>query len=142
MKITAKQIKDIAESLEAGMNVYINKKTLEIIDIPDLNDLYGDTDFWEEELEKIENNRKDYISISKLSSRDAFRIMEDFADEVDDRRLREDLIKILNRRSPFANFKAEIDGSDYREQWFDFRAEKYQEYVREQLEWEEIEFEG
>ncbi|GBD89199.1 hypothetical protein BMS3Abin03_03149 [bacterium BMS3Abin03] len=47
--------------------------------------------------------------------------------------MKENLFKILNRRSPFANFKAEIDESDYRERWFEFRDKKYEEYVREEL---------
>lgn len=58
---------------------------------------------------------------------------------MDDERLKEDLIKISNRKSPFANFKAEIESSAYREEWFSFRTKKYEEYVKEQLELEDFE---
>ena len=81
------------------------------------------------------------MTLEKPESRDAFRIMADFVDEVDDERLREDLVKILNRQSPFANYKAEIDESDYRQRWFDFRTKKHEEYVKEQLDRNGIEYE-
>jgi hypothetical protein len=141
MKINSTQIQDIIQSLLCGMNVYINKETLEIANIPDIDELYGDTELWEEDITRIESEWSDYALITKLESREAFRVMEGFVDVVDDSRLKEDLIKILNRRSPFANFKAEIDDSEYRQKWFDFRNIKYEEYVKEQLEIEDIEFE-
>jgi hypothetical protein len=51
-----------------------------------------------------------------MESWEAFQIMEDFIEE-----LTEDLITILNRKSPFANFKAEIESSSSQQKWFDFR---------------------
>ncbi|MEA1887374.1 MAG: UPF0158 family protein [Bacteroidota bacterium] len=141
MKLTAKQINEIAQELECGMAVYINKENLEIRTILDWDDMYGDTEIWEEELEKIEDEWSDYAVITKMESREAYRVMEDFVDEIDDERMQENLYKILSRKSPFANFKDEIETSDYREQWFDFRTRKYEEYVKEQLEVEGIEFE-
>jgi len=97
--------------------------------------------FWEEEIEKIENQWDDYFVIEKLESREGFKIMAAFTDEVEDERLREDLIKILNRKSPFANFKDEIDSSAYRQKWFKFRTQKHEEYVMDMLESEGIDFE-
>lgn len=140
MKITSKQINEIAQELEAGMKVYLNRKTLDFKTILDWDDL-TDTDFWDEELEKIENEWSDYIVLEKMDSRDGFQVMEYFIDEVKDQRLREYLIKILNRKSPFANFKAEIESSDYRQEWFDFRTHSYENYVREQLDIENIKHE-
>jgi hypothetical protein len=141
MKLTAKQINEIAQELEAGMKVYINRADLEIRTILDSDDMYGDTEFWDEELEKIENEWTDYIVLEKMASGEAFTIMEGFVEEVDNEKLQQDLIKILNRKSPFANFKAEVESSDYRQNWFNFRDQKYEEYVREQLEEENVEFE-
>ena len=54
MKITAKQINEIAQELEAGMKVYLNKETLEFRTILDWEDII-DNDPWEEELDKIYN---------------------------------------------------------------------------------------
>ncbi len=67
--------------------------------------------------------------------------MVDFVDQVDDKRLKEDLIKILNRKSPFANFKMEVESSNHRQKWFDFRTKSNEDYIREQLDLENIEYE-
>ena len=141
MKITSKLIHQIAEELESGMKIYLNRETLEIKSILDWDDSFSDNDFWKEEVEKIENEWSDYIVLTKMESHEAFKIMENFVDEVNDQRLQEDLIKILNRKSPFANFKDEVETSSYRQQWFDFRIRKYEDYVKELLEMEDFEIE-
>jgi hypothetical protein len=140
MKLTSKQINEIAQDLETGMKVYLNKETLEFEAVLDWDDM-TDPEPWDEIIERIENEWTDVVVFEKLKSRDGFQIMEDFVDEIDDQRLREDLIKILNRKSPFANFKDEIESSDYRQMWFDFRTKKHEEYVKRQLDDEKIEYE-
>ena len=140
MKLTSKQINEIAQNLETGMKVYLNKESLEFEAVVDWDDM-TDPIPWDEIVEKIENEWTDVMVFEKLNSRDGFQIMEDFVDEIDDQRLREDLIKILNRKSPFANFKDEIESSAYRQRWFDFRTMKHEEYVKRQLDDENIEYE-
>ena len=137
MKITSEKINEIAQELEAGMKVYLNRETLEIKPILDWEDI-SDNEIWEEEVEDIIKEWSSYLVISKMESREAFRVMEEFADSVDDEVFREGLIKILNRKSPFANFKAEVESSPYRQNWFDFRLKKYEEYVKEHLEIEDF----
>ncbi|MDP4274801.1 MAG: UPF0158 family protein [Bacteroidota bacterium] len=137
MKLTDKQINKMAQDLEAGMKIFINKETLEYRTILDLDDLM-DPEFLEEEMEKIENEWSNYAVIEKMNSSEAFKIMEDFVDEVKELKLKENLIKILNRKSPFANFKAEIESSNYREEWFAFRTKRQEDYVKEQLDMNEI----
>jgi hypothetical protein len=127
MKITAKQINEIAQQLEAGMKVFINRETLEYKSVLDWDEMV-DPEPWEEMTETIENEWPDAIILEKMDTREAFRVMEDFIDEI-----QEDLIKILSRRSPFANFKAEVDTSEYRELWFSFRTKKYEYYIRDRL---------
>jgi hypothetical protein len=140
MKITKQQINDISQSLEAGMKVFINCQTLEYRSVLDWDEMM-DPEFSEKEIEEIENEWTDYIIVQKMESFEAFKVMEDFCDDLEDEPLKEDLLKILNRKSHFANFKIEIDSSDYREKWFSFRQRKYEEYVMRRLESEEIEFE-
>ncbi|MDP4226835.1 MAG: UPF0158 family protein [Bacteroidota bacterium] len=137
MKLTDKQINKMAQDLEAGMKIFINKETLEYRTILDLDDLM-DPEFLEEEMEKIENEWSNYAVIEKMNSSEAFKIMEDFVDEVKELKIKENLIKILNRKSPFANFKAEIESSNYREEWFAFRTKRHEDYVKEQLDMNEI----
>ena len=140
MKLTSEHINSIAQELEAGMKVFINKETLEYNSIPDYDDM-ADYEFWNEEIEKIEREWADYIVITKLDSYSAFKIMEGFLDEIEDQNLKEDLARILYRKSPFANFKIVIESSKFRKAWFDYRTKRHEEYVREQLDYEKIEHE-
>jgi len=140
MKVTSKQINEIAQLLETGMKVYLNKDTLEFESVLNWDDM-TDPEPWDEIIRKIENEWRDVMIFEKFESRDSFQIMEDFVDEIDDLKLKEDLIKILTRKSPFANFKAEIETSAYRQKWFDFRTMKHEEYVKRQMADESIEYE-
>ncbi len=84
MKITKEHIAEIAEELEVGMIVYINRDTLEIRSILDWENAISDDPIWEEEYNRIEQEWNDYVTINKMESREAFQIMENFTNEVDD----------------------------------------------------------
>ena len=75
-----------------------------------------------------------YITIEPLESNESFKIMEKFVDQLDNSKLRKRLVYALNNRKPFANFKNIIDNSDIRQDWFDFKDEKLQEYVKSMIE--------
>jgi len=139
MKLTAKDINSIAQYLMGGLKVFINRETLEYKSVLDWDDL-NESEFWDDETKKIENEWSDYILISKMESHDAFRVMEDFFYEITDQHLKENIIKILNRKSPFANFKAEVESSSHRQKWFEFRTMKYEEYIKDQLDIDGIEY--
>lgn len=130
MKLSRKSIKEIAENLDCGMVCYINKKTLEIKSIIDPDDVYSEEEFWREDLDYIENNWESYVKVEKMSSKEAFQIMEDFANLVSNKDIRNKLIYALSRSKPFRNFKYEVDyNEDIRQQWFKFKAFKYEEWV-------------
>jgi hypothetical protein len=61
--------------------------------------------------------------------------MADFADQLDDKlKLKSDLIQSLNKKKPFREFNFVIHNSGkYRQQWFDFKTEKLQMWVKDQL---------
>jgi hypothetical protein len=60
--------------------------------------------------------------------------MADFSENVDDDKLRERLVKVLNKSKPFSNFKWQIDNSgDYQQAWFDFRKARFVDWVKEQI---------
>ena len=141
MRLTQNQITDMAQDLEAGMKIFINRKDLEIRTILDWDEMYGDTEIWDDEMDKIEHEWTDYVVIEKLESRDAFKIMARFIGEIDDRPLAEALSNVLERKSPFANFKAIVERSDYREKWFEFKNQSYANYVRDMLSLNDIEVE-
>jgi hypothetical protein len=97
---------------------------------------------WEAEEMKINEEWGDFIVVSKMESREAFRVMENFMHEVQDERLQKEVIRKLEGKRPFANFKAVIESSSVRENWFAFRSEAIQEFVKEQLKGENIEMEN
>jgi hypothetical protein len=139
-QLSKKQVYDISQELQCGMKVFVNTETLEYKSVMDMDDM-DDFGFWDEELEEIDNTWKKFFTIEKMSSIEGFQIMEKFVDELEEGYFRDNLIKILERKSPFANFKAEVESSKFREQWFEFRNAAYVGYVREELEMNGVAYE-
>lgn len=135
MNLTRNQIENIAEELESGMKVYLNIETMEIKTILDWDDNYlSSEDEWDDDLKEIENNFDKYIMFEKMDSRESYRVMENFVDLVEDTELKNKLDLGLSLSKPFRNFKDIIDSeSEYREKWFQFKKQKYIEYVIEQI---------
>ena len=127
------QIKEIAELLDCGERVFINRETGKILSHPDFDKNGYDTEFYEEILEELENNFTDYWEVEQLSSRDSFEIMENFTNQLEDaNQLKDKLYKALSNKKPFANFKFQIDNSGiYRQEWFDFKNEQLKKWVLE-----------
>lgn len=134
MKLTEQQIKSTAESLDAGMRCFYNLKTGEIEEMfreEDMDYVDDYEDLWREKLDQIEENLDDYIEFNPMDSRDAFKVMERFAESVNDYELQYRLRRALDRRGPFSNFKHVIDHSGpYRQMWFDFKMQAMIEYVK------------
>lgn len=135
------QIKDIAENLDCGLSCYWNRKTNEILFLPEelgylLDDDSDESDIgnqWlQEDFDRIKNNLEDIVLIEKSNSKYSFRIMEAFADQLPNKLdLKSKLFQALQRNKPFREFKFTIDNSDYREEWFAFKNIKLQEWVEE-----------
>ncbi|MBC8180115.1 hypothetical protein H8E88_03225 [candidate division KSB1 bacterium] len=135
VKLSEKQIKEIADLLDAGLKCYLNKRTYEIKEIIDF-DSHPDADpkNWQEIIDELDEHFEDYIEFNRMPSNKAFRVMEDFIDEVDDEKFKKRLYWILSKGHPFRNFKDEIDyNGDYREKWFAFKLQKYIEWVEDQI---------
>jgi hypothetical protein len=130
------QIREIADNLDAGMNCYYNLKSGEIKAIIDIDSWIGaDEESWEEDIREVEENYDDYIAFDRMNSNESFELMADFAESIDCLTLKVKLINALNKSKPFRNFKWVIDYSgEYRERWFDFKRNRYIEYVKEQIE--------
>ncbi len=132
-------IKELADSIDCGFVCFLHKETGEIESYMEDVDLFlEEEDPWEDVIDKVDNNREDYIKIEKMDSNQAFRVMERFADRVDSEKFREKLINALNRGKPFRNFKYQIDDSDYRQDWFDFKLQENMQWVKEQIEASEL----
>lgn len=97
---TTDNIKEIAEQLDCGFRAFIHKTTGQLLFVPDENNLTEiDLDPWDEELEQLENNFTDYYEIDKWTSREAFEIMSEFADQVSDNNLQSRLFDALRKKS-------------------------------------------
>lgn len=134
--LNEKQISEIADSLDAGMNCYFNIKSGVIKTIIDLDSWIGaDEEPWEKDIQEIEENYEEYIAFDRMNTNQSFELMADFADSLDNENIRRKLVTALNKSKPFRNFKWAIDNSgDYRNQWFEFNKNRYIEYVKEQIE--------
>ena len=129
------KIYDIAQYLGFGFVCYINIRTGEHLTIPNRYE-FGDTDAFDEDLSEIKKNSKRYLKIEPPMSGESFRIMEAFIYSLPDQAqgLKTRLIRALNNRKPFRNFKEVIDNSgQYREQWFAFKNQELIEFVKGHL---------
>ena len=135
INLTNEQIKEIASELDIGMNVYVNKVTKEIKSIINFDHhIYAEEELWEDEINEIEKNFDSYIQFEPMDSRQAFRVMEEFVETLDNSEIRKKLELGLSLSKPFRNFKDILENYlDYRDEWFAFKEKEYIEYVKEQL---------
>ena len=132
-----KLIHDIADNINAGFICFVNPDTLEMEMVS--KDLISDPeeyelttgDKWEDSFKH--DDWKKCITIEPPESGESFRIMEQFANEVDNQNLQNQLFYALSHAKPFANFKNIVENSSLREQWFEFKKLKLEAYVWEQL---------
>lgn len=118
-------IEEIADYLDSGLVCLYNKKTKDLMTMSE----------FEEHPDSDEINWDDIIEFQSMNSNEAFDVMADFVEQLNNSTLKENLIKILTKSKPFKNFKLHIDNSgEYRQQWFDFKRSKYIEYVKSQME--------
>jgi hypothetical protein len=135
-----KVIKPIAGAIDAGQVCYLNLDTHETEDLP-RELLYEDFDSEidagipkEEWIPFKHTNWESCMKFEPLESNESFRIMGDFAEQLKNKALQIKLIQALNNRKPFADFKRIIDDSgEFRQQWFEFKDNELQKYVRTQI---------
>jgi hypothetical protein len=135
LTFTKQQIKEIADQLDCGFRAFYHKQSGELIFVPNTEKHPNmDTEAWEDELDKLDENYLDYKQIEAMESSDSFNLMEDFAEEMSDARLQEKLFTALNRKHPFREFKFVIDNSgEYRNAWFEFKNKRNFEWVENQI---------
>ena len=72
MKITDKQIEEIAEELECGMICFYHRPTGTIESYPDSDDLFFEPEPWQDIIDKIENDAENYDRFEKMDSTEGF----------------------------------------------------------------------
>jgi hypothetical protein len=132
-------IKNIAQEIDMGMICYLNTDTMELDSVLGSSyDAYGSGDYddiYNQVYDKV-STWEHSICIEPLESWESFEIMERFIQEVipENDVLKDTLIRAISRRHPFSNFKFLIEGSSFRQDWFDFKQQQLEIYVRSLLE--------
>jgi hypothetical protein len=127
-------VNDIAQSLQAGLVCYLNLDMLETEEIPKgyLDDGWEDVE--EDETFETKHRQWEHVLIFEpMESHESFRIMENFTEQLNNGKVKNKLIDILNHRKPFAHFNSFIHNSKFREEWFAYKNAAYEEHVRETL---------
>ena len=131
---TKERIKEISEQLNCGFRAFYHKSSGELIFVPDTNKhLDMETDAWQDEQDKLDNNFLEYQEIEAMESRESFDVMVDFAETIPDQSLHNELTEALNSKKPFRAFKFTIDNSTERENWFAFKDKRNIEWTEDQL---------
>ena len=82
----------------------------------------------------MEKHKADFIKFDSLDSFESFKIMELFVEQLSDQHLKSELENILANKKPFQNFKHNIDHSDFRQNWFEFKQKELKKRVKNELE--------
>ena len=125
-------LNSIVQSLEAGYVCYLNTLTYQVIDIPEAlshHDEQEYLDVFQPDIDEVTKNESDYVRIEPPSSHEGFKIMEAFADQLQDAYFQRKLLEVLNERKPFQHFNRMIDDSKYRQDWVDCKAEQVEKLV-------------
>ncbi len=131
-----KIVPQIADSLNAGLVCFLNTDTLEVDDVPE--NLITDPDEYElmtggsiEDLDLKYLKWDNYIDIHPPGSNVSYGYMADFAEALPDCSFKQRVFHALEQKRPFANFKYLVENSDYRQDWFDYKQNRLEEYVLE-----------
>jgi hypothetical protein len=132
----------------SGMARYmLNKQTGEVRRISELDDEERDFEDDEDDNESGEAPESEFdsdpwIRIDPLDSSEAFKIMEDFLDELPDGEEHRTLVRALSWQKPFSNFRRALaEMPVIRQQWFAYHEQRMKEGAREWLEAQGIEAE-
>lgn len=131
-------VRGIAQELDMGMVCFLNPDTLEMESVPGPSyEPYGDGDFDEcrREICGRVDSWKKCVRVDPPETWESFEIMEDFIRECvpDNVSVGKRLRYAISGRKPFRNFKRAIDGSVYRQGWFDFKQSRLERMAADVL---------
>jgi hypothetical protein len=134
--MTDEQIITLADNLECGLRCFVHKESRKIVTIPEAVFETGNDseEFWEKSFKEIEKDINSYFVIERMQTHESFKLMEKFADLVENKILQQKLVLALNKPKPFSNFKYEVENSgSYKQRWYDFKKQQLIEWVKRQL---------
>ena len=127
MEAREKLIKNALEALElTGMKHFIHKESFDLLSYPDeIMALDADMELFEDSIKEIENNPDNYVQVEPISSSEGFIIMEDFTDTVRNISKQNALMRALNRRNPFRQFRYALEDVELLESWYEYKNQAY-----------------
>jgi hypothetical protein len=129
LKIDMGELVFAMQSHFSEMEHYLDLETGKIEAVSEL--AVGD----EELKERIEAEKGRYKYIEPIPSYEAYQLMEEFIETVEDENLKEKLYIAIDGKGAFRRFKNMLLNYPVeRERWFKFENEKMEEYAREWLE--------
>jgi len=134
MKLTDKQIAEIADLLDMGQVCYFHRLTGEIKHHTDPDSLFYDPDQWEDIISAVKKDRDNFVRFDPMGSRESYQTMVDFAHSIQDLTISDKLLKILSQSKPFQKFKHQIQLLQYTDDWHQFKQKAMIDWVRQQVE--------
>lgn len=128
-------LEEIAESLDTGFIVYVHRRTFELLSYPDpahWSELDA-LDRWVAIKDRLETEAADFVEIGPPPSKESYQMMQDFAQQVRDARLRERLLEALRSPKPFRHFRHMVDESDEADAWAAYRLARIKAYALARL---------
>jgi Uncharacterised protein family (UPF0158) len=134
--ITPEKINEIAQELDCGMKCFYHIATGDIESYPD--ELKGhagfEEEFWKDTIKKVTKNYRQYISFEGMESHESFRLMETFIGSINDEKTRMYFEETIQRKKPFQQFKFCLqEHADFQQQWYQFKNEQLEKWVKDQL---------
>ena len=136
-EISEEKLKAFADDLLIGFKCYVHRETGEVISFPDPEQMIAATgEFgFEEELQKVEDNEKEYIELTPMRSSQMYRVMSGFTETITDARTRQRLEHALEGPKPMRNFNYQVhESGQWRDEWFKYRDQQQLQHVKEQIE--------
>jgi hypothetical protein len=136
LSLTEKEVDLITAQILKGMVCFYQIDKKKIHQMPDDED-YFNYDLTEEEediLDEIEDQPDNYAEFTKMEPAQEHQMMQDFIDrKVKEKNLAEDLVNVLSKPKASTGFKFLIEESKYKSDWIEYRKEKYNDWVKEQV---------
>lgn len=134
MKLSKEEIKHIVDELDCGLEVHIDLDNNTIKSLPSKEDIeyYKMQDDWGKDIDEV-GSWENSIKLEPLASWEKFEFMKDFIETLSDHQMQARLEVALEKRRPFAHFKAIVENSEYRQWWFEYHNERYMKAVMKNL---------
>lgn len=143
LPVSLKSVADEMDACPSEWALFINRKTGELVSIPNEPDWSEDepTRDWEQEqqadIERVQGS-DDFIALPDKYEIHEYAIMERFASSVADEKTRKALLVALRGRGAFRRFKDMVAELGVRESWFDYKARALSRITADFLEAEGI----